>query len=137
MIFLYIFQLMYICILYTYIIMYTYCRHIYDCCINVYMIMLNVYIKSLACFDGYATLITDTLQIDYRKLLLWLLIAVTETWHLGNITLIWGVTVVECLYMEKIAKYHVKWNFITQIQKYIILCVVYFLYKLKIIPVHF
>ena len=50
-------------------------------CINVYMIMFNACITALACFDGYiraATLIADKLI----TLLFWLLVAVTETWHL-------------------------------------------------------
>ena len=63
-----------VCALYTHIILHTYCRPyktaIY---INVYMIMFNVYIMALVCFDRYAkaaTLITDSLRINYEELLL-------------------------------------------------------------------
>ena len=54
-----------VCVLYTYIILYTYCRHIHDVCIDVYIILFNMYITALGCFNGYAramTLITYRLQ---------------------------------------------------------------------------
>ena len=77
------------CVLYIHTLCYIHTVDTYMAavCINVCIFTFNVYITALACFNGYvraATLITDRSQIDYGKFLLWLLIAVTETWHLQS-----------------------------------------------------
>ena len=74
MIYIFIFQLMYMYAYYIYTLYYirTVDTYMIADCINVYMIMFSVHITALACFDGYikaATLITNSSCSDY--LLIW------------------------------------------------------------------